>query len=99
MSDNLERKIEYVTPDTHQLEVRVAKIETGLGFIQQHLNSIENNVNTISNNLQSIRDQFSAHTGAATVKTRIWIVAYSCITVFLTLGLHTFIFKYLGINL
>jgi septation ring formation regulator EzrA len=95
----IESEIKHVAELAHQLDLRVVKVETGFSFIQKQLDNIENNVNAIYEDLRAISNKFSVHTGASNAKARMWMVAYSFITVVATLGLHTFIFKFFGINL
>lgn len=75
---------------------RLLKLETHYEHQQTTLTDIKKSLSDINNEIKELGRQFSTHAGAATVKNKIWVVAYSSITVFATWGLHTFLFKYFG---
>jgi hypothetical protein len=84
--------------DKRLLKVEV-KTETQFDFMRTQLACIEETIKNMNQTMQNIRDQFSNYTGAASMKSKIWIIAYSAVTVLATLGLHKYLFKLVGIDL
>lgn len=79
-------------------EQRLSMLEAKNESQERMLKHIQSQVERIAEDVGVISAAVNQHIGASNVKNKIWVVIYSSLTVIATFGLHTFIFKYLGLH-